>query len=94
MFDYELEKSLSLKVRTTDDTNRSVITNLTIQVNDNRLEDLDQDGLTQSEEGQLGTSDVQTDSDGDGVSDHAEVLAGSDPLFAKSVPGQAKEFEA
>ena len=89
MFDYELEKSLSLKVRTTDDTNRSVITNLTIRVNDNRLEDLDQDGLTQSEEGQLGTSDVQTDSDGDGVSDHAEVLAGSDPLFAKSVPGQA-----
>jgi len=89
IFDYELEKSLSLKVRTTDDTNRSVITNLTIRINDNRLEDLDQDGLTQSEEGQLGTSDVQTDSDGDGVSDHAEVLAGSDPLFAKSVPGQA-----
>ena len=89
MFDYELEKSLSLKVRTTDDTNRSVITNLTIRVNDNRLEDLDQDGLTQSEEGQLGTSDVQTDGDGDGVSDHAEVLAGSDPLFAKSVPGRA-----
>ena len=55
-------------MRTTDDTNRSVITNLTIRINDNRFKDLDQDGLTQSEEGQLGTSDVQTDSDGDGVS--------------------------
>ena len=89
VFNYEIENIISLRIRTTDDTGRSVITNLTLKVNDDEQEDSDQDGLTQSQEEQLGTSDNQSDSDSDGFSDYDEVLAGSDPLFGRSVPGLA-----
>jgi hypothetical protein len=42
--------------------------------------DVDGDGLTDSEEAELGTDPSLADSDGDGYSDFAEYTAGSDPL--------------
>ncbi|HUF61167.1 MAG TPA: thrombospondin type 3 repeat-containing protein [Verrucomicrobiales bacterium] len=43
-------------------------------------EDRDGDGLTDSEELELGTDPDNSDTDGDGISDGVEVAAGSDPL--------------
>ncbi|MEL6349806.1 MAG: hypothetical protein AAFV53_42275 [Myxococcota bacterium] len=42
--------------------------------------DADGDGLTNSEEEELGTNPESADSDGDGADDNAEVNAGTDPL--------------
>lgn len=47
--------------------------------------DQDADGLTDAEEGVLGTSINNADSDGDGMIDGAEVLAGTDPLNSNSL---------
>ncbi|MCA9548171.1 MAG: hypothetical protein KC613_27395, partial [Myxococcales bacterium] len=44
--------------------------------------DLDGDGLSQTEEVALGTSDVDVDSDDDGAFDHVERWAGRDPTAA------------
>lgn len=45
-------------------------------------EDVDNDGLTNLREQELGTSPTQFDTDGDGVSDGAEVARGTNPLVA------------
>jgi hypothetical protein len=42
--------------------------------------DRDFDGLDAAEEESIGTSDTNTDTDGDGYSDKEEVLTGHDPL--------------
>lgn len=42
--------------------------------------DADTDGLTAKEEAEIGTSDQNTDTDGDGYSDGTEVAAGYNPL--------------
>lgn len=41
--------------------------------------DSDEDGLTDAEENQLGTSPISTDSDNDGLSDAQEIALGTDP---------------
>lgn len=46
--------------------------------------DTDQDGLTDSEEIEMGTNPRLTDTDGDGVSDFEELEDGTDPLLATS----------
>ena len=47
--------------------------------------DKDNDGLDREQEAQLGTSDSSADSDGDGISDYAEVFVyGTNPLNADS----------
>ena len=51
-----------------------------------RGSDDDMDGLLNSEEYAAGTSGVIPDTDGDGVTDGAEVLSGSSPLKADSLP--------
>ena len=48
--------------------------------------DDDNDGLTDTEETELGTDPLKTDSDGDGWSDKEEVDEGTDPLIATSQP--------
>jgi len=63
------------------------------------LRDTDGDGLLDSEETgpggpfvsvtNTGTDPLVADSDGDGFSDHIEVLRGSDPNLASSIPGSA-----
>jgi hypothetical protein len=45
-------------------------------------EDVDNDGLTNLQEQDLGTSPTNPDTDGDGASDGAEVAKGSNPLVA------------
>lgn len=52
------------------------------------LADNDGDGLTNQEEGELGTNPDVADSDGDGVSDGQEHVDGSDPLDSGSVLAQ------
>ena len=48
--------------------------------------DDDDDGLSDAEEGQLGTNPLLRDTDGDGWSDKEEVDEGSDPLSKTSEP--------
>ena len=55
-------------------------------------DDDDGDGLTQSQENELGTNVLLADSDGDGFSDGAEVNAGSNPLDAQSFPAWSAQF--
>ncbi len=60
-------------------TNESVT--ISVTVND-CIVDTDNDGLTDGEEGDLGTNPNDPDSDDDGINDGDEVLNGSDPLDA------------
>ncbi len=48
--------------------------------------DIDQDGLSTSEELALGTSPLLADTDGDGFLDSEEIEFGSDPTDANSIP--------
>ncbi|MEO0795100.1 MAG: hypothetical protein AAFX93_08060 [Verrucomicrobiota bacterium] len=49
-------------------------------------DDFDNDGLSEIEEQRLGTSPVSSDTDGDLFDDEVEVIFGSDPLDAGSLP--------
>ena len=48
------------------------------------LDDADGDGLTDTEENQIGTNPLNPDTDSDGALDGSEVAAGTDPLDAAS----------
>lgn len=48
--------------------------------------DIDEDNLTQAQEFLLGTSDLNTDTDGDGYDDDVEVAAETDPLDDQDFP--------
>lgn len=50
-------------------------------------DDIDGDGLMNSDEATRGTDAYNSDSDSDGYTDGEEVTAGSDPLNAASIPG-------
>lgn len=54
--------------------------------NDAEDEDADNDGLTDSEEADLGTDPDESDSDGDGADDGEEVDQNTDPTDEDSVP--------
>jgi len=51
--------------------------------------DSDGDGLTDSEEAEIGTDPNTADTDGDGYDDGEEVEAGTDPLDSSSFPGSS-----
>lgn len=60
-----------------------------ITVNDDREEDADNDGLTQSQEEDIhNTSDTLYDTDGDGYNDGEEVNSGTDPTNPQSIPAE------
>jgi alpha-tubulin suppressor-like RCC1 family protein len=80
--DYEADPAAfwSLRIRVTDVTGLQFTAVIQIRVADDRSEDFDQDGLTESaEEDVHGTSDMLYDTDGDGVGDGAEVAIGTSP---------------
>jgi len=57
-------------------------------------DDLDNDGLSNSEEASLGTNPNIADSDGDGYNDKEEVDAGTDPTDADDFPRRSKAWRA
>ena len=60
---------------------------ITVNLNDDREEDADGDGLTEAQEEDIyNTSDTNADTDGDGYADSCEVLFRSSPNNAESVP--------
>ncbi len=54
--------------------------------------DTDGDGLSDTKENELGTSNSSGDTDGDGLSDYLEVLIGTDPTTAAESVDAADEF--
>jgi len=70
-----------LRVLATDSAGGSVQVPLTIEMLDDTTEDSDHDGLSEEDEELAhGTSDVNFDSDGDGIGDGVEVQAGRSPI--------------
>ena len=84
--DYETKNSLTLNVQVKDKEltdNAEVL----IAITDDREEDSDGDGLTQSVEEDIhGTSDLLVDTDGDGFSDPEELNEGTSPKDPLSFP--------
>ncbi len=89
VFDYEKDEPLRLSIKTTDDTNRSVVASVILPIEDDLMEDGDGDGLNQAGEELAGTQDDNPDTDGDGYSDGLEVNEGSNPLSVYSQPNRA-----
>lgn len=76
---FNTNSNTSLNTNTTSNTNS--VSNTNTSSNTNASIDTDNDGLTDAEEFSLGTLINNRDSDGDGLSDYAEVkFYGSDPL--------------
>ena len=78
--DLEAKQFHEVIVRVTDSGSNLLEETFMIEALDDAGEDFDGDGLTQTEEAALGTSDLISDWDGDGSGDGAEVAAGTDPL--------------
>ena len=86
---FEKQSTLQVTVTVSDGelTDQAIIT---VNLNDDREEDSDGDGLTQSQEEDIyGTSDTKVDTDGDGYADGAEVTAQVDPADPNSFPNEA-----
>ena len=82
-FDFEVVSELSVRLRVTDGGGYTLDRTLLIEVADDTGEDFDGDGLTQAQEDAFGSSDLSTDSDGDGLGDSDEVnIHGSSPARA------------
>ena len=79
--DFETDPQVfSIRVKTKDSALGSYEQILTVQMTDDRSEDVDADGLTEAEEEDLyGTSDLSYDSDLDGIGDGIEVAENTSP---------------
>ena len=88
-FDYEQKPFLQLRVRTTDNTSKSLETLIKIPVINDDTEDEDGDGLNQRYETFAGTRDNSKDSDGDGFNDDIEESMGASPSYKYSFPNWA-----
>jgi len=65
---FEKQASYPIRFRATDQSSQSIEREFVITMQDDRTEDADHDGLSESEEEQLhGTSDSLYDTDGDGL---------------------------
>ncbi len=88
--DFETQPILSVRVTATDTKDLTFSQTFTIGLTDNRLEDADGDGLSQTDEEDIhGTSDVLFDTDGDGVGDGAELAMGTSPTDPDDWPATA-----
>ena len=70
--DAEIKPALSLRIRATDSTGIYGESVISIAVTLDTAKDVDQDGLTLAQEKALGTSDLKSDTDGDGSPDGNE----------------------
>lgn len=82
--DYEAGATRSICIRTTDISGLSSEQEMVIALQN--VTDEDNDGLSETEEATLGTSDHDLDSDHDLATDQNEFLAGTNPLSAASFP--------
>ena len=70
--DAEVKPALSLRIRATDSTGVYGENVISVAVTLDTAKDVDQDGLTLAQEKAIGTSDLKTDTDGDGSADGNE----------------------
>jgi hypothetical protein len=84
--DHEIKDSLTITIQV-EDKELTDSAELTISIIDDRNEDTDGDGLSESEEEDVhGTNDLLVDTDEDGFSDFEEVVEGSDPIKVDEYP--------
>ncbi|MEN8743570.1 MAG: putative Ig domain-containing protein [Lentimonas sp.] len=86
ILDFETAPTLSLRIEATDLGGNTFSRVFEISVSNVTTDDDDNDGLTESEEAQLGTDPLLRDSDLDGASDGTEVFGGTDPLQSAEKP--------
>ncbi|MEM9235970.1 MAG: putative Ig domain-containing protein, partial [Verrucomicrobiota bacterium] len=83
----EAHDDFAIRMRVTDSAASVFETAITLPLIDDRGEDVDQDGLTEAEEEDLhGTSDLDFDTDNDGIGDAVEVAQGSLPTDGNDWP--------
>jgi uncharacterized delta-60 repeat protein len=86
ILDFETAPTLSLRIEATDLGGNTFSRVFEVSVSNVTTDDDDNDGLTESEEAQLGTDPLLRDSDLDGASDGTEVFGGTDPLQSAEKP--------
>ncbi|MEO8616908.1 MAG: putative Ig domain-containing protein [Luteolibacter sp.] len=80
------QEPFSIRVRACDASLNPFEKIITIQIFDDESEDVDGDGLDEIQEAAAGTDENSYDTDGDGFGDGYEVLHGTLPLVASSIP--------
>jgi len=88
ILDFETKPLLSVRIQVTDSGGNTFVKVFQITVTNVPTDDDDQDGLTEAEELQLGTSPFIRDTDQDGASDGQEIAMGTAPLSAASKPAR------
>jgi uncharacterized delta-60 repeat protein len=86
VLDFEAKPLLSIRVQVTDSGRNTFARVFQISLSNVLTDDDDQDGLTEAQELQLGTSPSSRDTDQDGAADGLEIAMGTDPLSAASKP--------
>ena len=87
--DYETDTSIELTIEASDGS-LSANAQVTVNLTDDREEDFDGDGLTETQEEDIhGTSDLLADTDGDGYNDGQEILLGTNPKEPAAFPNEA-----
>jgi uncharacterized delta-60 repeat protein len=88
ILDFETKPLLSVRIQVTDSGRNAFAKVFQITLTNVSTDDDDQDGLSEAEELQLGTSPFTRDSDQDGAGDGQEIAMGSAPLSAASRPAR------